>query len=70
MEQHKIDRINALAKKHKAEGLTAEEHAEREALRREYVEAVKASLQGHLDRVYFVDGQGTAQKLRKKGGKA
>ena len=37
MEQHKIDRINFLAKKHKTEGLTAEEAAERAALHREYV---------------------------------
>ncbi len=67
MEQHKIDRINALAKKHKTEGLTAEEHAEREALRREYVDAVKASLQNHLDRMYFVDSKGNKAKVRKKG---
>ena len=67
MEQHKIDRINELARKHKAEGLTQEETAEREALRREYIENVKASLRGHLDQTYFVDEQGRRSKLRKKG---
>ena len=67
MEQHKIDRINALARKHKAEGLTAEEAAEREALRREYIEDVKASLRGHLEQTYLVDEQGRKSKLRKKG---
>jgi len=69
MEQYKIDRINELARKHKAQGLTEAELAEREGLRREYIEAVKASLRGHLDRTYFVDGQGKKTKLRKKGEK-
>lgn len=70
MEQHKIDRINALARKHKTEGLTQEESAEREALRREYIEDVKASLRGHLDRTVLVDERGRKSKLRKKGEKA
>ena len=44
--QEKIDRINALARKAKTpEGLTAEETAERAALRQEYVAAVRANLE-------------------------
>ena len=43
MEQAKIDRINALAKKAKSpEGLTPEETAERDRLRREYIAAYRA----------------------------
>lgn len=67
MEQYKIDRINELARKNKAQGLTPEETAERDALRREYIDAVKQSLVGQLDRTYFVDEQGRKTKLRKKG---
>ena len=67
MEQHTIDRIDDLARKAKAEGLTEEEIRERDALRREYIDAVTGSLKGHLDNTYFVDAQGRKTKLRKKG---
>lgn len=43
MEQEKIARINALARKAKAEGLTPEEIAERDVLRKEYIADVKRS---------------------------
>ena len=66
MEQHKIDRINALARKAKAEGLTPEETAERDELRRQYVAAVKASLTGHLDNTYLVDEKGNKRPLPRK----
>ena len=69
MEQYKIDRINALAKKAKTEGLTPEEEQERAALRREYIDSVVGSLRGNLDNVYFVDDKGTKTKLQKKEGK-
>ena len=49
MEQHKIDRINELAHKQKAEGLTEQEKAEQASLRREYIEAFKKSLMSQLD---------------------
>ena len=70
MEQKKIDRINELARRVKAgETLTAEELAERDALRREYIDSVKASLTGHLENMYLVDPDGTEHKLeaRKSG---
>ena len=66
MEQYKIDRINALARKAKAEGLTPEETAERAALRQEYVAAVRASLVGQLENTYYVDEHGNKTKLKKK----
>ena len=67
MEQRKIDRINALARKAKAGPLTAEEEAERAQLRREYIDAVVGSLKGQLD--HIVDASGRKTKLRRKGEK-
>lgn len=66
MEQSKIDRINVLARKSKAEGLTEEEKAEQAVLRREYIDSVKASLIGHLDNTYVVDQKGNKRKLGTK----
>jgi uncharacterized protein YnzC (UPF0291/DUF896 family) len=61
-----IARINVLAKKAKAEGLTPEELTERDKLRRIYIDSVKASLVGHLENTYIVDPDGTKHKLGKK----
>ena len=66
MEQKKIDRINELARKAKAEGLTPEEHAERSALRNEYLADIRLNLQAQLDHTYLVDETGKKTKLRKK----
>ena len=44
-----IARINVLAKKAKTEPLTPEEIAERDKLRRIYIDSVKSSLTGQLD---------------------
>ena len=69
MTNEKIARINELARKSRAQGLTEQERAEQAALRREYIDAVLGSLQGQLDHTYIVDEQGNKQKLqRKKGG--
>ena len=67
MERKKIDRINELARRVKAgETLTAEELAERDALRREYIDSVKASLTGQLDNTWIVEPDGTKHKLNEK----
>ena len=58
-----IARINALAKKNKEEGLTEEELAERDKLRRIYIDSVKANLTGSLENTYVVDEQGIKRKL-------
>ena len=68
MEQKKIDRINELARKAKTpEGLTPEEITERDALRREYIDAFKASLTAQLDNTVVQYPDGTRKKLKKRG---
>ncbi len=53
----KIDRINELARKSMAEGLTDEEIEERDILRREYIAAFRENLKAQLDSIKFVDEQ-------------
>lgn len=60
-----IARINELAKKAKAEGLTGEELTERDKLRRIYIDSVKASLTGQLDNTYIVYPDGTKKKVER-----
>ena len=61
-----IARINELAMKNKAEGLTDEELVERDKLRRIYFDSVKANLVGSLENTYTVDEKGNKQKLTQK----
>ena len=61
-----IARINALARKAKESELTPEELAERDKLRRIYIDSVKASLTGQLDNTYIVRPDGSKEKLNKK----
>ena len=63
--QKEIDRINQLAKKAKAEGLTEEEKAEQASLRRAYVDAMKASLTAQLDNTYYIDSHWKKVKLKR-----
>ena len=59
MEQAKIDRINALAKKSKTVGLTPEEKEEQAILRKEFLEDFRAGFKQQLDRIEFVDDDET-----------
>ncbi len=67
MEQSKIDRINQLTQISRQRELTEEEQAERQALRREYIDSVKQSLIGHLDNTVIVDAQGVRRPLKPRG---
>lgn len=66
MEQSRIDRINELARKAKAVGLTEAETAERDVLRKEYLAAVRANLTAQLDNTFIQDPQGRKRKLKRK----
>ena len=61
-----IARINALAKKNKEEGLTVEELAERDKLRRIYIDSVTGNLKQQLDNTSIVYPDGTKKKVTKK----
>ena len=66
MKQEKISRINALAKKAKAEGLTPEEITEQKQLREEYIAEYRANLKAQLDHTVIMDEHGNKRPLRKK----
>lgn len=66
MEQIKLDRINELARKAKAEGLTEAEAAEQKALRAEYIAAYRRSLRAQLENMVLVDEDGNERPLKKK----
>jgi uncharacterized protein YnzC (UPF0291/DUF896 family) len=56
MNDNKIERINFLARKSKeAGGLTDDEKAEQQVLRREYLDGIKASLTYCLESIEVVD---------------
>lgn len=66
MEQKKIERINFLAQKAKAEGLTPAEKNEQQTLRAEYIAAYRRSLRAQLDNMVLVDEDGNERPLKKK----
>ncbi len=68
MDTSNIGRINEFARRVKAgEVLTPAETAERDALRREYIDSVKASLSSQLDNTWIVEPDGSRHRPPKKG---
>lgn len=65
----KLARINELVRKAKAEGLTSAETKERDVLRREYIEAVRANLRGQLNNINIQELDGSITNLGEKYGK-
>lgn len=63
----KLDRINKLAKKAKADGLTKDEKKEQKQLREEYLKNVRSSFKNQLKTMTVVDPKGndvTPRKVR------
>ena len=68
MDQKKINRINELYKKSKAEGLTEAEKREQELLRKEYIANVRKNLQAQLNNVDVIQEDGSILNLGEKYG--
>ena len=66
MNQKKIDRINELARKSRAEGLTEAENAEQTELRNEYRRAVTGNLAAQLENTYIMTPDGKKHKIHRE----
>lgn len=67
MENSKLERINELARLAKERELTAEELAEREVLRKEYIAEWRAGAIALLENTYIQTPDGKKHKLQRKG---
>ena len=63
VDQKTIDRINELAHKAKAQGLTDAEKEEQAALRQAYIAAVKENLKSQLSRIDLVNPDGSIEHV-------
>lgn len=66
MEKTRLDRINELAHIAKLRPLTAEEIAERDVLRKEYIAEWRKNTISVLENTYIVTPDGKKRKLEKK----
>jgi len=66
VDKEQIARINELAKKKRAVGLTEQEQQEQQALRRQYIDEFKQNLILTLENTVVQRPDGTKEKLQKK----
>ena len=66
MNEEKIARINELARKSKAEGLTEAEKQEQALLRQEFIASVRNNLKAQLDNIDVVNPDGSIENLGEK----
>lgn len=68
MDEKKIQRINELYRKSKAEGLTEKEKKEQKLLRQEYLETIRRNLRRELNNINIQEKDGTIVNLGEKYG--
>lgn len=68
MTEEKIQRINELYRKSKAEGLSEEELQEQKLLRRQFIDDFKQNLRGQLDNISVQESDGSITNLGDKYG--
>ena len=66
MDEKTVQRINELTAISRKRALTDEEQKERQKLRREYIDGMKASLIGQLNNTYIIRPDGSKEKLTEK----
>ena len=69
MDDKKIKRINELAHKSKAEGLTDAEKKEQALLRQEFLASVRTNLKNQLNNIDMVNPDGSIENLGEKYGR-
>lgn len=68
MNDEKIQRINELYRKSKAEGLTEKEKQEQKLLRAEFIASVKGNLRSQLNNISIQNQDGSVTNLGEKYG--
>ena len=69
MTDEKIQRINELSRKSKAEGLTESEKKEQQLLRQEFIADFRRNVRSQLDNIDIQEADGTIVNLGEKYGK-
>ena len=64
MADEKIARINQLAHKKKARGLTEEESLEQKELYKEYIASIRVNLKSQLDMIEIVDDDSSKEQSK------